>query len=403
MSHPRRSFLTRSAGVLCGLATPGLLGRAARAAPRADRAGGRETILVVVQLSGGNDGLNSVVPLRDSLYKRARPTLAVDRRDALRIDADAGFHPKLSGFADLLADDSLAVVRGVGYPNPDRSHFESMAVWHRAVVPGADGERADQARAHLGWLGRALPLIGGPGAALHVGAGEPPAALLGTAGPAPSLRNADAYRLRSGTPAPAFPEASGGGLLDLVRGATAEAAASSERVRRAVERGGGDAGYPRTGLGERLRLIARLIDADLPERIYYTDLPGFDTHAVQPGVHPDLLGELGDATAAFVNDLTARGHADRVVLTAFSEFGRRVAENGSGGTDHGVAGPLFLAGPRVQAGLLGVKPSLDDLDDGDLRWHVDFRTVYAALLRNWLGVDDVAVLGECFEPAAVLA
>ena len=397
MPHPRRSFLARSAGVLCGAAAPGLLGRAAAAAPPADRAGGRQTALVVVQLTGGNDGLNTLVPLRDPAYRAARPTVAVDPRDALRINADAGFHPQLRGFADLWEEDALAVVRGVGYPNPDRSHFESLAVWHRGVAPGRAANREN-----LGWLGRALPELGGSGAALHVGAGEPPAALLGAAGPAPSLRDANAYRLRGAPPPPEL-TASGGGLLGLVRGATAEAAASSDRVRRALRRDSGAPPYPQTGLAERLRLVARLIDAELPERVYYTELGGFDTHAVQPGTHPALLGELGGAIAAFLADLKARGQGDRVVLMAFSEFGRRVAENGSGGTDHGVAGPLFLAGSKVRAGLLGAAPSLTDLDAGDLKWSVDFRTVYAALLRNWLGVDDVAVLGERFEPAAVLA
>ncbi len=192
-------------------------------------------------------------------------------------------------------------------------------------------------------------------------------------------------------------------MLGLVQDATAEAAASSDRVGRAFERDAGAVRYPATGLAERLKLIARLIDADLPERVYYTELGGFDTHAVQPATHPALLEELGDATAAFFQDLTARGQADRVVLTSFSEFGRRVAENGSGGTDHGVAGPLFLAGPKVKSGLIGFTPSLTDLDAGDLKWTVDFRTVYAALLKNWMGVDDVATLGRQFEPAQVLA
>ena len=406
MPHPRRSFLARSAGVFCGLAAPGAL----RAAPAGEVAGG-ETVLVVVQLSGGNDGLNALVPLRDPAYRAARPKLAVPAADALRVDAETGFHPSLRGFADLLEAGSLGVVRGVGYPRPDRSHFQSMDVWHRGVAPAADGANADgmssdsRVRAATGWLGRALPLLGdsgrGPAAGLHVGEGEPPLAMRGTAGPAPSLRDAGAYRLR-GAAGP-VPSPAGGGLLGMVRAANAAAAASSERVRAAVERGGDAGAYPNSGLAERLKLVARLIDADLPERVYYTDLPGFDTHAVQPATHPGLLAELGDAVAAFFADLAGRGRADRVVLVAFSEFGRRVAENGSGGTDHGVAGPLFLAGPRVKGGLIGAAPSLTDLDDGDLRWHTDFRTVYTALLQNWLGVDAAGVLGGRFGPADVLA
>ena len=403
MPLPRRSFLASSAGVLCGLNAPGLLGRAAFAAPPSDAHGGDQTVLVVVQLSGGNDGLNAVVPLRDPAYCRARPKLGIPRADCLRVDAETGFAPSLRGFADLLESGRLAVVRGVGYPNPDRSHFESMDVWHRGVAPspgGQDGDADSRVRASVGWLGRALPALGGPGLGLHVGGGEPPLALRGTAGPAPSLRSADAYRLK-GAAAPAT--AAAGGLLGLVQSANAEAAASSERVWKAVEAGGDGDSYPDTGLAGRLKLVARLIDAGLPERVYYTDLPGFDTHAVQPATHPGLLEELGGAVAAFFKDLSSRGQADRVVLLAFSEFGRRVAENGSGGTDHGVAGPLFLAGPRVKPGLLGPAPSLTDLDAGDLRWHTDFRTVYAALLENWLGVDAAEILGGDFKPADVLA
>ncbi|WP_171187386.1 DUF1501 domain-containing protein [Alienimonas chondri] len=149
-------------------------------------------------------------------------------------------------------------------------------------------------------------------------------------------------------------------------------------------------------------MIARLIDAELPERVYYTEHGGFDTHAVQAGTHPRLLEELGDAAAAFATDLSARGQAERVVLMAFSEFGRRVKENGSAGTDHGVAGPLFLVGDKVKPGLIGPPSSLTDLDAGDLKWKTDFRTVYAALLEQWLGVDAAAVLGERFTPADVL-
>ncbi|MEM9702842.1 MAG: DUF1501 domain-containing protein [Planctomycetota bacterium] len=398
MSHPRRSFLARSAGVLCGAAAPGLLGRAGFAAPRADRPGAESTVLVVIQLSGGNDGLNTVVPLGDPAYRAARPTLAVNRRDALKIDAETGFHPNLTGFSGLLDDGALGVVRAVGYPNPDRSHFESMAVWHRGVAPGDEAAGLTK----LGWLGRATPTLGGAGSALHVGGGEPPAALLAASGPAPSLRDAASYRLRGNAP-PTTAAAAPGGLLGLVQGATAEAKASSDRVRRAMSRDDGPARYPQTGLAERLKLIARLIDAELPERIYYTEHGGFDTHAVQEGTHPRLLKELGDAAAAFQADLAARGQAKRVVLMAFSEFGRRVKENGSAGTDHGVAGPLFLIGDGVQPGLIGPAASLTDLDEGDLKWKTDFRTVYAALLQNWLGVDAAGVLGQSFDPADVLA
>ena len=395
MSHRRRSFLARSAGVLCGLNAPGLLGRAAAAG---DGNSG-ETVLVVVQLSGGNDGLNCVVPFSDPAYRKVRPMLAVRPADVLKVDSETGFHPSLRGFADLLENAELAVVRGVGYPNPDRSHFVSTDVWHRAALPdGGDGRvRGPHRVAGAGpdGTGRAR---GGPAR----GRREAPGALLSAAGPAPSVRDAAAYRLRGGAAVPGT--SPGAGLLAQVETAAASAAASSERVARAFDADGrAAADYPATGLADRLKLVARLIDAGLPERVYYTELAGFDTHAVQPATHPALLAELGGAVAAFFADLSARGQARRVALLAFSEFGRRVAENGSGGTDHGAAGPLFLAGPRVRAGLIGAAPSLTDLDGGDLRWHTDFRTVYAAALRDWLRVDADAVLGGRFESAAVFA
>ena len=271
-------------------------------------------------------------------------------------------------------------------------------MWHRGVAPGEGGAEPGGG-GRFGWLGRSLPGLGGPRAALHVGGGEPPAALFGASGPAPSIRDAAAYRLRGA--APAASALSGGGLLDVVRAATAEATASAARVREALDAGDGGASYPATGLGDRLKLVGRLIRAGMSERVYYTDFGGFDTHAVQAAHHPGLLAELGDAVAAFFADLRDAGQAERVTLLAFSEFGRRVAENGSGGTDHGVAGPLFLAGPKVRAGLIGEHPSLTDLDAGDLKWRADFRTVYAALLDDWLGIDADAALGGRWERAAV--
>ena len=385
-----RRRLLRSAPVLCGVALPGVFGRVAPAAGSAKRT---DTVLVVVQLGGANDGLNTVVPFRNPDYLAARPTLKVT--DALPIAGSGtgaiGLHPAMKPLAEQYERGRVGIVQGVGLPRPNRSHFEAMDVWHRGT-PDAD-ER-------LGWLGRAVPRLDG-GAAVSVGAGDPPLALFGAGGPAPSIRSAESYRLERAAKLTGRPVA-GGSLLDVVRASQAEAVRSAARVAEATGRGKTGGTYPATGLGERLSLVADLIDAELPERVYHTALDGFDTHAVQPATHERLLGELAGAVAAFLDDLADRGHLGRVLVLGFSEFGRRVAENGSLGTDHGAAGPVLLAGGGVRSGLIGAHPSLTDLDDGDLKTHTDFRRVYAALLDGWLGVDSAAVLGGRFAPADVL-
>ncbi|WP_166822862.1 DUF1501 domain-containing protein [Thalassoroseus pseudoceratinae] len=390
----RREFIQASSGLAMGAALPMAFRRAAMAAEKSNR----ETVLVVIELTGGNDGLNTVVPYRDPIYKSARPNLKLSNRAVSKIDNQLAFHPSLKGFSELLEDSQLAIVQGVGYPNPNRSHFESMDIWHKATR-----EKSER----FGWLGRTTSLANAELSAMSVGDGESPLALFSPAGPATSVRSLDSYRLKTSKDRQAVMEkfanrkpASSNPLLSLVQNSTASAYQTARRLEN-IAKGAKSAEYPQTSLGRRLQLVGQLISAELPERVYYVSHGGFDTHASQLDIHGRLLQELGDAVRAFQNDLKDQGQADRVVTMTFSEFGRRVKENGSGGTDHGLASQMFFVGPKVKSGLVGEHPRLDDLTDGDLKHHTDFRSVYATVLDQWLGVDAKAVLGGTFETVPV--
>ncbi|MDA7765914.1 DUF1501 domain-containing protein [bacterium] len=295
----------------------------------------------------------------------------------------------------------------MGYPNPNRSHFASMDIWHTGR---SDGQGT-------GWLGRYFdnscngsPI---PEAAISIGR-RAPLALMGDVQKPVSFEDARLFRwkgedLHDAMKAP-YEKVVRAGALDgidpdsqaayLMR-TSLDAQISSDRIRAAVKRSA-NAGYPRGPLADQLRLIAAMIRDGMPTRVYYATLGGFDTHGSQSGSHANLMGQLGDSVKAFQADLDAQGAADQVLTMVFSEFGRRVAENGSGGTDHGTAAPVFLIGNQVRPGLVGNHPSLTDLDGGDLRFGIDFRSVYAGLLTDWFKVDSASVLGTDHPPAHLL-
>jgi uncharacterized protein (DUF1501 family) len=387
----RREFLRASlrSSTLVALAPtiPAFLGRTARAAePVPD---GR--VLVVVQLDGGNDGINTVVPFADEGYAKSRTTLRLPRNRLHKITGDIGLHPAMGDAAKLLEGGRLAVVQGVGYPNPSRSHFKSMAIWHSAKVDfgGSSGPDAD---ATLGWIGRALdggpgPADGAPGAQF-VGGGSLPSALRGRRSVASAIaRPEDAVlALKDGARSASREPVRGDDLAAFVRSSTLDAYATSRRMEQVLGADDKGTAYPANGLAGRLRLIARMIKAGGGSRVYYTSQAGYDTHHVQLLTHATLLAELSGALKAFLDDLGAAALAERVAVLCFSEFGRRVRENGSQGTDHGTAGPVLLAGPAVKAGIVGQAPRLLDLEDGDLKMTTDFRRVYAAVLDDWLGL-----------------
>lgn len=357
-----------------------------------------EKILVVLQLSGGNDGLNTVVPIDDPQYARLRGRLAIAKKDALPIGRGLGLHPALPGLAELHRDKKLAIVQGCGYPKPNRSHFKSMDIWHSADPTSSD--------LRYGWLGRALDQVEGAAAdtAINIST-KVPLALQGERYKPISFRDPNAYRYTATQSvsnafqklADAEEEASRNPVLAMVRRTADEALATSKRIRNLAARYKTPQGYPRQPLGSSLRSIAGLIAGGLGSRVYYTYLGGFDTHANQAGRHGNLMRQLDAGLVAFQRDLERLGVADRVCVVVFSEFGRRVKPNASGGTDHGVAGPMMVLGSAVKGGVVGEHPSLVDLNKGDLVHTTDFRRVYATLLDDWLRIDHEAPLRGKFE------
>jgi uncharacterized protein (DUF1501 family) len=408
MNASRRRFLAQLAGGSAVLSLGGRVPAFWSHAAAAEGAASRDTILVVIQLTGGNDGLNTVVPYDNDDYRKARRKLAVPVADVLKIDDALGWHPAARGLADLMEEGKLAVVQGVGYPEPNRSHFESMDVWHTCHRKG--GPRT------TGWLGRYLDATREPtdvdAAAIHVGPERQPLALAADRVRVPSFDSPESFRLDDGG-SPQFREAirelAGGvpaeadPLLGFLQSSTTSALAASERIAAALRDYDTPVAYPESALAARLKTVAQLVDAGLETRVYYVELDGFDTHSQQGAAHAALLRQLGDAVSAFVGDVAHHGHGDRTLVMAFSEFGRRVAENASEGTDHGAAAPMFLAGSRVCAGLVGEHPRLDDLEDGDLKFHTDFRQVYATLLEGWLGWSSKAILGGDYPRIGALA
>ena len=397
----RRQLLThtlRGSSLLALSAiVPDFVSRTASAA-----AVGKDNILVVLEMTGGNDGLNTVIPYADDLYHKARPTLRQTKDEVIRLDDHVGLNSGMRGFRTMWDHGQLAVLQGVGYPNPERSHFEAMDIWQSADPSG---------KVTTGWLGRAavetdnhsggVPIV-------HLGATRLPLAVSGApGGGAVTLSNRNSFRLDfgggkvrqqkarrtlvEGLAAPASTSADDD-LVSFVQRRQVQTLTAAERLRELLEGPTAVAGQL-DNLGEKLQLIAGLIAKDFGTRIFYVSLDGFDTHSNQGNAHSNLLGELAGSVAGFFETLKTTGNDARVRLMTFSEFGRRVQENGSRGTDHGAASCMFLAGPSVKGGVIGKHPSLADLDAGDLMFHTDFRSVYATQLDDWLRCDSKAVLG----------
>ncbi|HWA84923.1 MAG TPA: DUF1501 domain-containing protein [Opitutus sp.] len=375
--------------------------RAAAPAPEKDR-----TILVLVQLAGGNDGLNTLVPFEDGNYYRLRPSLAIAKSQVLRLTDMAGLHPACGALRGLLNDGRLAIIQNVGYPNPNRSHFRSTEIW----------ETASPSNEFLptGWVGRffdntccGVPADAHDPVGLHVtegmpqsflGAGEHP-----TFGLSPYARShreneenrrlLESFAHGSANRAPSANET-------FLEHTLMDALVTEQKVQTVLAgyHPAPESNYPQSLFSNSLRDIAALIAARLPTRVYFTSLSGFDTHGNQASQHTRLLGELSDGLAAFQRDLAAHHLDDQVLTMTFSEFGRRPSENVSHGTDHGTAAPLFVMGSRVRAGVHGTAPSLNLAPNQDLTFSTDFRRVYATMLDRWLACDSRAVLQDSFAP-----
>lgn len=402
----RRDFLKASAfgGVVAiGAGMPSPWMRAL-----AEGSKGDDRILVVIQMSGGNDGLNTIVPYRDEAYRKARPQLGIAADQVLKINDQLGFHPSLRGVGKLLESGRFSVVQGVGYERPNRSHFESMDIWHTC--------QRKEGRVGEGWLGRWIASTGSADSSdslgLHLGREQQPLAMVARGVQVPSIASVDQFRLKGtkgsdGGPAvgvtpKAAATTAGDPLLDFLESSTEVAVAASARLDAALRSAPVGGEFPATGLGEKLGVVSRLIRAGLSTRVYYVTLDGFDTHAQQPAAHAALLRQWSDALAAFIESLGEAGQRERVLVMTFSEFGRRVAENASQGTDHGAAAPVFFCGPSLAQGVIGNLPSLTDLDDGDLKHAIDFRQLYATVIERWFGVPSQEILGAKYEPIGLL-
>jgi uncharacterized protein (DUF1501 family) len=383
-------------------------------------------ILVVVQMSGGNDGLNTVVPFGMPEYYRARAGIGIPEKDLLKVSGGdgIGLHPSLAGVKDLFDGGQASLIQGVGYPNPNRSHFKSMDIWHTADVDAAGD----------GWLGKYFDAEccgfgkGESGTVEGEASAGPPGIAIGRTAPLAmegrkikpvSFESAELFRW-TGTQvdeslADPYMELNrrGDGPVDgkradsntafLLRTAL-DAQVSSDLIRKAVARRP-QTTFPQTEIGRQLSMVSSMIRAGLKTRVYYTSLGSFDTHSGQGGAqgrHAQLLRQFSDAVKAFYAELKEQRNDGRVLTMSFSEFGRRVAQNASQGTDHGTAAPMFLFGPMVRPGVIGEHPSLRDLDDGDLKYKIDFRSVYAGLLEGWMKADSKMILEGTYKPALVV-
>lgn len=427
----RRIFLAKGLTILAAGATvPTFLNRTAFAIGRpfdqlltGQASGVDGKILVVVQLSGGNDGLNTVVPFADDAYYRVRPNLGIPADQTLKLNPYLGLNPQLAPLKELYDNGQMTLVQGVGYPNPDRSHFRSMDIWHTATT----GEESITS----GWLGRYFDAQccgkdprdpkddTEPNPEIGIALGDENfLAMQGERVMPLSFERPQDYRYQ-GPQADAFaklnaPDGTPGdspdtaaGELDFLTRTAMDAQVSSDRILRVTTAHQPSVEYPGGPFSDQLRTVAAMIKGEMPTRVYYVSLGGFDTHAGQQGRHDQLMRQLATGVKAFLADLQQQGNDERVLVMTFSEFGRRVAQNASAGTDHGTAAPMFFFGhhKHVNAGILGNHPSLTDLDNGDLKYNVDFRSCYAGVLQQWLDTDAATcgrILGAKFEAAPLV-
>jgi len=363
-------------------------------------------ILVLVQLAGGNDGLNTLVPFEDANYYRLRPTLGIAKEKVLRLSDTHGLHPSCSGLAGLFHEGHLAIVQNVGYPNPNRSHFRSSEIWETAS--GSGEFLAD------GWIGRFMDnaCAGEPAphdpVGVHISNGVPQSFLSAHEHPTFGLvpgagnrrENEENRRLLESLvnqPGPAEND-----NASFLKHTLMDSLVTEKKVQRILGDYRPSATYPANPFAVSLRNVAALVAAGLPTRVYFVSLSGFDTHSNQANQQANLLTTLSTGLAAFQNDLVQHRLDGQVTTMTFSEFGRRPSENESRGTDHGTAAPLFVMGAHVKAGLHGTAPSLNLAANQDLSFSTDFRSVYATVLDRWMGCPSEAVLGSKFASLPIL-
>ena len=350
-------------------------------------------VVVVLQFSGGNDGLNTVIPVRNDIYYKERPKLGIAKESALQLTDEVGLNPALIGFKELFDDGSLGILNNVGYPNPDRSHFRSMDIWQTATNSNE--------YASTGWIGRYLDAqckgCDKPTQALEID-DILSLALKGENNNGLAFKNP--RKLYSSSNEKYFKDINadhkhGDETADYLYKTMSETLSSADYIFEQSKLHPTVETYPDTGLGKDLKIVASLVMSDINTKIYYVSLGSFDTHVNQDNQQKRLFTELNDAVKAFTADLKKNNRFQDVLMMTFSEFGRRVTQNASGGTDHGTANNMFfISGGLKEKGIMNEMPDLADLNEGDLKHKVDFKDVYATVLNKWLGADDKMILGK---------
>ncbi len=355
-------------------------------------------VVVVLQMSGGNDGLNTVIPISNDIYHRSRPGLGIEKNKALLLNDDAALHPALTAFKNLYDDGGLGILNSVGYPVPDRSHFRSMDIWQTGS--------ASTEYFTTGWIGRFLDeqctLCDKPTQALEI---DDILSLALKGGKEKGIAFKDPRRLYNTSNENYFKQLAARHHadeherpVDYLYKTMSETLSSADYIFQQSRLHPTKAIYPATDLGNNLKTIASLIFSDINTKIYYVSIGSFDTHVNQQNTQQRLFKQMNDAIKAFVTDLKNNHRFNDVLLFTFSEFGRRVAQNASGGTDHGTANSMFfISGGLQQKGLINSLPDLTQLDSGDLKYQVDFKQVYATILNKWLGADDESILKKRYD------
>jgi uncharacterized protein (DUF1501 family) len=408
MSTSRRDFLLSGLGLMGAVMYgPDLFGALAQQAMAAPRVVGGSKVLILVQMSGGNDGLNTVIPFADPAYLKIRPTIGIKPDVVLKLDDKVALNPNMTPFQELFKAGKLAIVQGVGYPNPNRSHFRSIEIWQTAEPKKVKD---------TGWIGRYLDLASSGKAqvdnifpAINV---DPilPKTLSAQKVVVPSINDVKNFTFKADPRYEADRTAqlstfnsiyqkypSNRPYVEELRRVGLDTTQASDSIAKMVATYKDGAKYPNNGFGKGMQFIAQLIIGGVNCSIYNISIGGFDTHTNEQNAHQGLFKTLTEAVKALQTDLEAHGMDKDVAIMTFSEFGRRVGENGGRGTDHGAAAPMFVIGSGVKGGIIGDQPSLTDLDDGDLKYKTDFRSVYATILDRWLSADSKAVLGDKYD------